>query len=150
MTKVFIGSTGLDLKEYREAARDMCLAMGFEPVMMEYWEAMGVGATEGSLKKLSECHLYVGIFAHRYGYCEDGYGNKSVTEIEFDTAASEHQLTRLCFVIEDDYSWPPNFIEFGKAKKKMDAFKAKIKKLICNFFTSVDDFKAKLTISLHN
>src|SRR4051812_38746443 len=68
--RVFISSTGLDLKEYREAARDICLGLQLYPDMMEYFEAMGLGATAGSKQKLEQADLYVGIFAHRYGYIE--------------------------------------------------------------------------------
>ena len=52
---------------------------------MEFFEAMGVGATEGSKQKLDTADLCVGIFAHRYGYREEGY-EQSVIEIEFDHA----------------------------------------------------------------
>ena len=52
---------------------------------MKYFPATGKGATEGSKRRLDEADLYVGIFAHRYGYIEEGY-DKSVTEIEFDYA----------------------------------------------------------------
>ena len=46
MTKsVFISSTSLDLKRYRKAAIAVCKDLGFEPIAMENYEAMGVGAT---------------------------------------------------------------------------------------------------------
>lgn len=146
MTKVFIGSTGLDLEAYREAARDECLRMGFQPEMMEYWEAMDAGATEASLNKLKGCDLYIGIFAHRYGYCEDGYEGKSVTEMEYE-AAPEVPMERLCFLVDAHFPWPTDMIEFDK-KPQMDAFKAKVRMRVDNFFGEVNDFRAKLTASL--
>ena len=48
---VFISSTGLDLRAYREAARDVCMTLELVPIMMEHFEAMGLGATAGSKKK---------------------------------------------------------------------------------------------------
>jgi len=71
--KVFISSTGLDLGEYRDATMDVCRQLDLLVVAMEDFEAMGAGATEGSLAKLDGAEVYVGIFAHRYGYIEDGY-----------------------------------------------------------------------------
>lgn len=106
ITRVFIGSTGLDLKDYREIARDLCLELRFVPIMMENFEAMGVGATAGSKKKLDEADLYVGIFAYSHGYIEQGY-DKSIAEIEFDYAG-ERNIDRLCFVVDPTFPWPPS------------------------------------------
>ena len=98
MAKVFISSTGKDLTEYREAATAVCLELGLFPIAMEFFAAVGKGATAGSKSKLDDADVYVGIFAHRYGYIEDGY-DKSVTEIEFDYAG-EKRLDRLCFLLD--------------------------------------------------
>ena len=73
---------------------------------MEYFPAMAEGATEGSKKKLEHANLYVGIFAYRYGYIENGY-DLSVTEIEFDYAG-ERRLSRLCFLADPSFPWPPD------------------------------------------
>lgn len=143
--RVFIGSTGLDLKPYREAARDACLAMDFLPIMMEYFEAMGVGATAGSLTKLDQADVYVGIFAHRYGYIEAGY-TVSVTECEFDHAG-KRDIPRICFVVDPAFPWPPNTLDF-EHHAQMEAFKKKIGTLIRAQFTTVDDFKSRLVPAL--
>lgn len=145
---VFISSTSLDLKKYRQAAIEVCLNLGFEPIAMENFEAMGVGATEGSKRKLKDADLYVGIIAHRYGYIESGH-ERSVTEIEFDYAG-ERGLDRLCFVIDPAHSWPKTGYDRRNAEK-LAAFKAKIdKSVIRSLFTTVDDFRHKLTIALVN
>ncbi|MDX2137030.1 MAG: DUF4062 domain-containing protein, partial [Chloroflexota bacterium] len=79
MKTVFISSTSRDLADYRAAAVEICLRMGYTPIAMEYFSAMPVGATAGSLHKLDTADLYVGIFAHRYGYIEDEADGRSVT-----------------------------------------------------------------------
>ena len=43
-----ISSTGRDLSAYRQAAIEVCGALGLRPVAMELFEAMGAGAVEGS------------------------------------------------------------------------------------------------------
>lgn len=145
---VFISSTSLDLKKYRQAAIEVCLNLGFEPIAMEKFEAMGVGATEGSKRKLREADLYIGIIAHRYGYIEEGY-DKSVTEIEFDYAG-ERGLDRLCFVVDPKHPWPKTGYD-KKNADKLDAFKARVdKSVIRSTFTTVDDFREKLTNALVN
>jgi hypothetical protein len=146
MSNVFISSTGIDLADYREAAIEICNMTGMVPIAMEYFEAMGVGATEGSKLQLDNADLYIGIFAHRYGYIEKGQ-EKSVTEIEFDYAG-KRGFERLCFLVKLDYPWPPDLIDY-KNYALLHALKNKIDAaVIRNEFTTVDDFRAKLMHAL--
>lgn len=143
---VFIGSTGLDLREYREAARDICLRRRLMPIMMEYFEVMGRGATDGSKKKLEQADLYVGIFAHRYGFIEPGH-DRSVTELEFNYAG-ERNLERLCFLVDPAHPWSPEHWD-PEHREQMMAFKRRIEsKLIRGQFSSVDSFKLLLMQAL--
>ncbi|NWG17994.1 MAG: tetratricopeptide repeat protein [Chloroflexi bacterium] len=143
---IFISSTSLDLKPYREAAIEACHNLGFLPIAMENFEAMGVGATEGSKRKLRDADLYVGIIAHRYGYVEAGY-DRSVTEIEFDYAG-ERGLERLCFLVDPGYTWPEAAYDHDQAAS-LKAFKAKIEQsVIRSLFTTVEDFQHKLIVAL--
>ncbi|MBZ0275731.1 MAG: DUF4062 domain-containing protein [Anaerolineae bacterium] len=150
MTRVFISSTSKDLRDYRQAAIDVCLQLDLHPIGMEYFPAMGMGATAGSKRKLDAAGLYVGIFAHRYGYIEDGY-NQSVTEIEFDYAG-ERGLDRLCFLLDPTHDWPDDsdHRETDSVKTaKMATFKARIDKAVIRAqFTDVNDFKARLMAAL--
>jgi tetratricopeptide (TPR) repeat protein len=109
MTKVFLSSTSRDLREYRDAAILACNELGLIPVAMEFFEAMGVGATAGSLAKLDEAEVYLGFFAHRYGYIEPGH-TASVTELEFDHA-SARGLECLCFLVDPKQTWPREHVE---------------------------------------
>jgi hypothetical protein len=146
MTSVFISSTGKDLADYREAAIETCNRLGLVPIAMEFFEAMGAGATDGSKRRLEKADLFIGILAHRYGYIEQGH-NKAVTEIEFDYAG-ERGLDRLCFLVKPDYPWPPNLIDYPKIEL-LQAFKDRVgASLIRSEFTTVDDFKAKLIQAL--
>ena len=145
---VFISSTSLDLKKYRAAAIETCRNLGFEPIAMENFEAMGVGASEGSKRKLREADLYVGIIAHRYGYIEKGY-DRSVTEIEFDYAG-ERGLDRLCFMVDPEHKWPKTAYDRRNAVK-LETFKAKVDKLVIRaMFSTVDDFQQRLVSALVN
>jgi hypothetical protein len=146
MSKVFISSTGQDLKDYRLAAIETCNQLELVPVAMEFFESMGAGATEGSKKKLESAAVYVGIFAHRYGYIEAGYQH-SVTEVEFNYAGGRG-LDRLCFLIDPKYPWPPEAVDY-KNHERLLAFKAKVEReVIRTEFTTLDDFRLKLLRSL--
>ncbi len=138
---VFLSSTGRDLHEYRAAAIAVCNELGLVPVAMEFWESMGVGATEGSLAKLDGCQVFVGFLAQRYGYIEDGH-DRSVTELEFAHAA-QRGLTRLCFLLDPKQPWPTDAIDYER-HQQLVAFKRQIEKSILNWFTTVADFKLKV------
>jgi len=143
---VFISSTGKDLKDYREAAEEICKRRHLFPVAMEYFEAMGVGATEGSKRKLDEADVYVGIYAHRYGFIEPGH-DKSVTEIEFDYAG-ERNIERLCFLVDPTWPWPPEAWDY-KSQESLQGFKFRLSsRLIRGQFTTVDDLRVKLMQAL--
>jgi hypothetical protein len=145
MRQVMISSTGRDLADYRQAAIDGCNRLGLQPIAMEFFEAMGQGATEGSMRKLADADVYVGIFAYRYGYVEPGYG-RAVTEIEFDHAG-ELGIERLCFVADPEHPWPPEAID--PDREAVEAFKGRVEQtLIRARFTTVDDFRAKLVQAL--
>ena len=146
MAKVFISSTGEDLSEYREAAIAVCNQLELIPVAMELFESMEAGATEGSKRKLDECHVYVGVFAYRYGYVEAGY-ERSVTEIEYEHAG-ERRIDRLCFVIHPEHVWPPGRID--ENRERIEKLKKRIGQSHCRGerFTTVDDFRSKLIFSL--
>src|SRR5437762_463106 len=61
-----------DLPEERAAALAACRELGFGVVAMEDFPASGRGATNASLAQLDKAHVYVGVFAYRYGYVEPG------------------------------------------------------------------------------
>jgi NB-ARC domain/Domain of unknown function (DUF4062) len=143
---VFVSSTGRDLGAYREAAIATCLKLGLFPIGMEFFEAMGAGATAGSKEKLESADVYVGIFAHRYGFIEQGY-EKSVTEVEFDLAG-ERNLERLCFLVDPAHLWPVGAIDFEN-HELLERFKGRVEQsTIRALFTTVDDFGAKLMHAL--
>jgi hypothetical protein len=82
---VFPSSTSRDLPEYRAAVLEACRALNLGVATMEDFAATGLGATRGSLDQLDRCDVYLGVFAHRYGYVEPGYPH-SVTEAEYEHA----------------------------------------------------------------
>ena len=145
MNNVFISSTGKDLAEYRQAAIEICNRLGLTPNAMEFFESMGAGATAGSQRRLDEADVYVGIFAHRYGFIEPGY-TQSVTELEFDYAG-QRGLERLCFALNANTPWPTAAWDAAHYPQ-MQALRGKVDALIRAEFTSVDDFRVKLMQAL--
>jgi hypothetical protein len=146
VSKVFLSSTGKDLAEYREAAVEVCNRLQLVPIAMEYFEAMGAGATKGSKEKLDEADVYAGIFAHRYGYIEAGE-EASVTEVEFDYAG-ERGIERLCFLVDARYPWPPDMVDYENYAR-VQALRQRVNQTVIRAeFKTVDDFRAKFLQAL--
>ena len=95
-----ISSTVRDLPEHRAKVRDACLCQGIMPSMMEHWPALDADGVEASLKKVDDADIYIGVFAHRYGYVPKGQ-SFSITEMEYDRAV-KRDITRLIFLIDEE------------------------------------------------
>lgn len=145
-TDVFISSTSIDLPEYREAVMKTLLGLGLFPIGMETWPKRGENPVDKCRRMVFDSHIYIGIFAHRYGWQPDGYGGKSITEMEYDWAGQKGIL-RLSYVIKDDYEWDESLKEKDK-QKELDAFKQKVKTPEIGFFTTPDDLARQIAIDL--
>lgn len=144
---VMISSTARDLPEYRKQVMDACLRAGMDPRMMEHLPALSMNAIEASLDLLVDrATIYLGIFAHRYGYIPDGH-EISITQMEYERAV-ERGIPRLVFVMHDDAPVAISDIEFEN-KPKLDKLKERLKKdQVIAFFRNPDDLRAQVIQSL--
>jgi tetratricopeptide (TPR) repeat protein len=99
--QVFLSSTSLDLREHREAIRQRCEALGYRLLAMEEFGAQDDAASDVSLREIAACHVFVGVYARRYGYVPPG-ASRSVTEMEYDEA-KQLGKARLIFVVRPDF-----------------------------------------------
>ncbi|NIM12217.1 MAG: DUF4062 domain-containing protein [Candidatus Aminicenantes bacterium] len=144
--KVFISSTYEDLKEYRERAIEVVNRYACQPVAMEFFMSQPQEPTEVCKEKIEECDIFVGIYAHRYGFVPKGQ-TKSITEQEYELAKKSGKDC-LCFIVDKDHSWKPAFIEFEK-RKELEVFLKDVREQnIVSTFTSTSDFEIKLSTSL--
>jgi hypothetical protein len=146
MTRVFIGSSSIDLVPYRRKAIEVVNRLGMTPVAMEYFEVAGGGAADESRRKVDSSDVYVGIVAHRYGFVDPQAG-MSITEIEFDRAG-ERGLDRLCFLVDPTHPWPPDAIDY-EHRARLAAFRERIDQaLVRGLFTTVDNLSLLLVQAL--
>ncbi len=144
--KVMISSTARDLPEHRKEVMDACLRQGMFPTMMEHLPASDDEAVGASLKLVDEADIYVGIFAHRYGYVPKGH-DISVTEMEYKRAV-ERKIPCLIFVMGKGHLLTADDVEIENAAK-LKAFKERVEKEnIVNFFNSPADLRAHAINSL--
>lgn len=131
MPKVFISSTVEDLKPCREAARDAAILAGFEPVMMEYFNAQGQAAPyKACMEKVAGSDVVVVIVAHRYGWVPpDQPGPKakrtrSITWLECKKARKlKPPREVLAFLVDEKYSWPGELRESYRLEQGVPAEK---------------------------
>lgn len=143
--KVFISSTYNDLIEHRKAAHDALEKLGLHVIWMEAFGARPEESTKACLDEVEECDLFVGIYAHRYGYIPKGT-DVSITEQEFDHAQKLEKPT-FDFIVNEEQPWPPKHIEHGKAKK-LNALLSKVKKQPVEFFTTPDNLAKNISSSV--
>ena len=104
--KVFISSTYKDLIDYRAAAIKAVEGTSYQAVKMEVFGARPNEPLEACLQEIEQSDLFVGIYAHRYGYVPDG-SDISITQMEYLHAKMLGRPV-YCFVIDDENQpWLP-------------------------------------------
>jgi hypothetical protein len=145
--QVFISSTYSDLVEERAEITKSILDLGHIPAGMESFLSADVEQFSYIKKVIDQCDYYVLIIAGRYGSEDvDGIG---YTEKEFDYAVSTGKVV-LALIHSDLGSLPAKFVDDDAIKKeKLKKFGEKVKTgRLVSFWTSKDDLKAKVIISL--
>jgi hypothetical protein len=145
--KTFLSSTYVDLVEHRQAAAEAVERLGQQVGRMEVFGARPDEPSEACLAEIDDCDLFVGIYAHRYGYVPDG-SPVSITEAEFDHAKAKGKPL-FCFVIDEEHPWPPKLIDDEPLKSRLRSFKAKIGSgLVRDTFTTSQDLAYKIAAAL--
>jgi len=144
--KIFISSTYIDLKDYRQVAIEVANRYECAPLAMEFFMAQPDEPTKVCDKEIHKCDILVGIYAHRYGFIPDGQ-KKSITQQEYELAKALGKDC-LCFIVQDEFPWNPKFIEHDKQQALKD-FLATIKnEKTVAYFTTPADFESKVSASL--
>jgi tetratricopeptide (TPR) repeat protein len=141
--QIFISSTWLDLQPEREAVEAALRRMRETKfVGMEYFGSRDETTQYASLDEVNRSHLYIGIFAGRYG--------SGITEAEY-RRAREKGLT--CYI----YFKAESSITLDKAEEKqkprsaLKKLKAELRKShTVTEFDNPDDLAAKVTTDLHH
>jgi tetratricopeptide (TPR) repeat protein len=148
-----VSSTALDLPEHRKEVEDACLRQGMFPLMMERLPASDAEAISASLRMVDEANIYVGVFAHRYGYVpkENNPRQISITEMEYDRAV-ERKIPRMIFLIDKKHplgDFTIDDIDKGESAERLTQFKSRVEaENIVNHFKSPADLRAHVINSL--
>jgi formylglycine-generating enzyme required for sulfatase activity len=151
--KVFLSSTGADLKDYREAA---FLALqkldGWKCVRMEDFEARARDVDTFCRAEVARCDLFLGIIGHRFGAAPKG-SRESYAQREY-RAALEARKPVLLFLAADDFPIPANLLEPMAKIKAQAKFRESLrnggKHIVALGFTSPADLAQKIVTSVYN
>ena len=145
--RVFISSTSIDLPAHRQKVIDACNQLGLMPDGMEHWPAADAKALKFCLDKVNQADVFVGIYAHRYGWIPPG-ASTSITELEYDRAV-ERGIPRYLFVMGEQHPILAKNIEKGSGAEALEAFKQRIGgERVWKTFDNVDQLHAHVLHAL--
>lgn len=136
--RVFISSTSIDLIDYRSHVQDAVKQLGAVDISMENFGARDERPKDECLRLIKEeSDLFVGIYAHRYGFVPKNE-KKSITELEYEVATIA-AIPRFIYILDENTAWKPAYIDSGESAQKLKSFKEGLKtNHICKFFSNED------------
>jgi hypothetical protein len=72
MSKAYLSSTYEDLNDYRAAVYRGLRSLRYDVIGLEDYGATDERPLEKALQDVADADIYVGIFAHHYGYVLEG------------------------------------------------------------------------------
>jgi hypothetical protein len=145
--RVFVSSTYKDLIGHRRAVADALERLGLEFRRMETFGARPQDPTQACLAEIEASELFVGIYAHRYGFVP-ACSAISITEAEFDHAFQNHRPT-FCFFVDEGFDWPEEFLEGEPGQSQLVKFKARVESLVVrDYFTTPDVLASRVASSV--
>jgi hypothetical protein len=146
--RVFLSSTFTDLAQHRKTVQAAIRQLGAIDVSMEHFGARDERPVDECTRLVrEESDLFVGIYAHRYGYVPDGT-DVSISELEY-RAASDAALPRFIYFVDDNQPWLPAHIDTGLNQERLQRFKAALRKRhMCQPFGGQDQLATKVVADL--
>jgi len=121
--RLFLSSTVEDLAPFRAVVLHVCQRLGADVVAMEDFGPDPRTAVELCREKIESADLFVGLYAHRYGYVPDDHGGRSITQLEYEWATGRRPApTLLLFVVDDELPWPPKWVDRGASSERLQEF----------------------------
>jgi tetratricopeptide (TPR) repeat protein len=164
--RIFISSTAVDLRDYRDKVRDAVLGLKNLPIQMETFSAQSGQPASEVMQMAAEADGVICIVAHRYGYVPPkelgGDGERSITWLEVD-AAKHAGKPVFAFLIDPKAPWtlakeqdrlvsePEKATEIFKAVQKLQEFKAYLEsEFTRKTFANGDELAGQVAITLAN
>ncbi|MGE0814127.1 MAG: DUF4062 domain-containing protein [Vicinamibacterales bacterium] len=148
MNRVFLSSTFADLASHRGVVQAAIRKLGAVDVSMENFGSREERPLEECMRLVrDESDMFVGVYAHQYGFVPDGY-DKSISELEY-RAAGDAALPRFVYLVDENHPWLPANIDRGEAAERLLAFKqVLLKRHMCQTFGTEDQLATKVVADL--
>jgi len=144
--KIFLSSTGIDLKDYRSKARKAIEESGNEFVGMETFGSHSDEPTKFCPDKVEECEALVLLVAYRYGFIPDKEKGLSITRMEYQHAVNKKIPVRV-YLVDDDQPWKHSLMD--ENPEQINKFRSLLlKNHTCSFFTTPDDLYEKVSLDI--
>jgi tetratricopeptide (TPR) repeat protein len=154
--RIYVSSTYGDLKDHREHVYRTLRQLNHDVVAMEDYVATDQRPLERCLADVAASDLYVGVFAHRYGYIPDK-GNpeeRSITELEYRYAKA---LGKPClvFLLEPEAYWPATSMDAitgdNKSGGRIRALREELgRDRLVSFFSTADELAQQVSVAVTN
>ncbi len=139
--KIFVSSTYLDLKEYRDKVNEVIEYSGNQFVGMEVFQSHTHEPVKFCPEKVEDCDALVLIVAYRYGNIPDGQ-TISITQLEYEHALRNKIPVRI-YLTDPEHPWPPKLID--ENRETIDRFRNLLsKKHTRSYFTTAESLYEKL------
>jgi tetratricopeptide (TPR) repeat protein len=156
VARIYVSSTYGDLKEHREKADRALRRLDHDVVAMENYVAADQRPLAKCLEDVAGCDLYVGIFAHRYGYVpeHDNADGRSITELEYRHAQANGRPC-LVFLLDPATPWSPAWIDAvtgdGDQGRRINALREELgRERLVSFFTTADELAQQVGAAVTN
>jgi len=136
--KVYLSSTYLDLKDYRESVyRTLCNIEGVQ--VMEDYGVCDERTVNKCLNEVEKCDAYIGLFAWRYN---------PVINLEYLKAINTKKTTFI-FLLDEKTKWPENLIDnpsenIIKLRKELE------NNHVVSYFKNKEDLSKKISAFIFN
>jgi Domain of unknown function (DUF4062)/HEAT repeats/NACHT domain len=154
VARIYISSTYGDLQAHREKVYRVLRQLGHDVIAMEDYVAADERPVDKCLADVGSCDLYLGIFAHRYGYvpAHDNPASRSITELEYRHAVARN-IPRLAFLLDLKTAWPPGdmdvFTGDGDRGARIKTLRDELEQdRLASYFSSPDDLAQKVSVAV--
>ena len=156
MARIYVSSTFGDLKDHRDHVYRALRQLGHDVIAMEDYVASDQRPLERCLADVAASDLYVGVFAHRYGYVpdKDNPEGRSITELEYRHAQAMGK-PRLVFLLDPDAPWPATSMDAitgaGEGGGRIRVLREELgREHLVSFFATIAELAQKVSVAVTN
>lgn len=154
MPLIFLSSTFVDLADIRKEITEwLSQVFGADLIIMETFGSDAAPPDVTSVRKVEDCDIFIGVYAHRYGTVDPTSG-KSITELELDEAerANSAGVVRdvLLYLHDERELWPSAYKESSTAgMSKMMNLRERARSHTISYFKNAHELLLAITRDVH-